>query len=250
MANMQHHPRYCHYVLQLSCKYGELKWNPCWVTVLMGSSGTNYLHTEHEDFDQYGPYAITSELMSCCSYESNWNPNSVIMLTSSSNTCFNNKHEYFDKYCPQATPSELMLQLSCKFSASKWNLHWVIVSWAYLAKIMSLSSLKILTNMAHMQYHPRLYNVTAIHQVWRFKRKSLLSYRVNELIWHELSPWHVWRFWPIWPICNIIQDYAMLQLSCKFDSSKLNPYWVTVLTSSSDTNYLLIKYEDFDQYGP
>ena len=42
----------------------------------------------------------------------------------------------------------------------------------------------------------------------------------------------------------------MLQLSCKFDESIWNPYWLTVLTSSSDSNYVPNKYEDVDQYDP
>ena len=42
----------------------------------------------------------------------------------------------------------------------------------------------------------------------------------------------------------------MLQLSCKFDESKWNPYWVNMLTSSSGINYVLNEYEDVGQYGP
>ena len=38
----------------------------------------------------------------------------------------------------------------------------------------------------------------------------------------------------------------MLQVSCMFDESKLNPYWVTMLTSSSGTDYVLNEHEMLD----
>ena len=41
----------------------------------------------------------------------------------------------------------------------------------------------------------------------------------------------------------------MLKLSWKFGESKWNPYWVIVLTSSSDTNYVPNEHEGVDQYG-
>ena len=40
-----------------SWKFGEPKWNPYWVIVLMNSSGTNYVPNEHEGVDQYGSIA-------------------------------------------------------------------------------------------------------------------------------------------------------------------------------------------------
>ena len=49
-------------MFKLSYKFGELKWNPCWLIVLTSSTGTNYGLNEHEDFDQYGSFAIPSEL--------------------------------------------------------------------------------------------------------------------------------------------------------------------------------------------
>ena len=55
-------------MLKLSCKFGELKWNPYWVIVLTSSSGTNYVPNEHEDIDQYGSFTIPSEIMPCLSY--------------------------------------------------------------------------------------------------------------------------------------------------------------------------------------
>ena len=41
----------------------------------------------------------------------------------------------------------------------------------------------------------------------------------------------------------------MLKLSWKFGESKWYPYWVIVLTSSSDTNYVPNEHEGVDQYG-
>ena len=36
--------------------------------MLTTSFGTNYVLNEHEDIDQYGPYAIPSDVMSRCNY--------------------------------------------------------------------------------------------------------------------------------------------------------------------------------------
>ena len=36
--------------------------------MLMSSSDTNYALNEHEDFDQYGSFAILSEIIPCYSY--------------------------------------------------------------------------------------------------------------------------------------------------------------------------------------
>ena len=55
-------------LLQLCCKFGVPKWNLYWVFVLTNSSGTNYVLNEYEHFDQYGPYAIPSEIMPCYSH--------------------------------------------------------------------------------------------------------------------------------------------------------------------------------------
>ena len=51
-------------MLKLSCKFGELQWNPCWLIVLTNSTGTNYGLNEQEDFDQYGSFTIPSKIMS------------------------------------------------------------------------------------------------------------------------------------------------------------------------------------------
>ena len=55
-------------MLKLSWKFGESKWNPCWVIVLTSSSGTNYVPNEHENIDQYGSFTIPFEIMPCQSY--------------------------------------------------------------------------------------------------------------------------------------------------------------------------------------
>ena len=50
-------------MLQLSWKFGVSKWKPYWVILLTSYSGTNYILNEHEGVDQYGSFAIPSELM-------------------------------------------------------------------------------------------------------------------------------------------------------------------------------------------
>ena len=50
-------------MLKLSWKFGESKWNPYLVIVLTSSSGTNYVPNEHEGVDQYGSFALSSNLM-------------------------------------------------------------------------------------------------------------------------------------------------------------------------------------------
>ena len=76
--------------------------------MLTSSSGTNYVPNEHEGVDQYGSFAITSELML---YQSH--PESLV------------------------NQNEILIQLLC------WQ--------APLALIMSLMSMKVLTDMAHLQ---------------------------------------------------------------------------------------------------
>ena len=50
-------------MLKLSRKFGESKWNPCWLIALTSSTGTNYVPDKHEDFDQYDSFAIPSEMI-------------------------------------------------------------------------------------------------------------------------------------------------------------------------------------------
>ena len=101
-------------MLKLSGEFGESKWNPCWVIVLTSSSGTNYVPKEHEDIDQYGSFALTSDLMlywkpSWKFGESKWYPYWVIVLTSSSGTNYvPNEHDNIDQYGSFTIPSEIM----------------------------------------------------------------------------------------------------------------------------------------------
>ena len=50
-------------MLKPSWKFGEWKWNSCWVIVLTSSSGTNYVPNVHEGVDQYGSFSKPSELV-------------------------------------------------------------------------------------------------------------------------------------------------------------------------------------------
>ena len=60
MTKMQYRPRQCHATAILY-----------WVNMLTSSSGTNYVPNEHEDFSQYGPYVILSEVLPCYRYPAN-----------------------------------------------------------------------------------------------------------------------------------------------------------------------------------
>ena len=51
---------------------------------------------------------------------------------------------------------------------------------AQLALIMSLTSMKILTNMAHLLYHPRYCHIKATLQLWWIYWINWLSYLVNK----------------------------------------------------------------------
>ena len=90
--------------------------------------------------------------------ESKWYPYWVIVLTSSSGTNYvPNEHEGVDQYGSFSIPSELVLYQSHPESLVNENEIPVELSCyrAYLALIMSLTSMKMLTNITHMQYHPR-----------------------------------------------------------------------------------------------
>ena len=89
--------------------------------------------------------------------ESKWYPYWVIVLTSSSGTNYvPNEHEGVDQYGSFSIPSELVLYQSHPESLVNQNEILIELScWrAHLALIMSLTSMKMLTNMTHMQYHP------------------------------------------------------------------------------------------------
>ena len=101
-------------MLKLSCKFGELIWNPRWLIVLTSSTGTNYGLNEHEDVDQYESYAntIQDNAMLKLSWkfdESKWNLCWVIVLTSSTGTNYvPNEHEDIDQYGSFTIPSKIM----------------------------------------------------------------------------------------------------------------------------------------------
>ena len=67
-----------------------------------------------------------------------------------------NEHKNFQQYRPYAMPSELMPCYSYLASLVNQNAIPVELSceWAHLALIVSLKSMKILTNMAHMKSYP------------------------------------------------------------------------------------------------
>ena len=99
-------------MLKLSWKFGESKWYPNWVIVLMSSSGINYVPNEHEGVDQYGSFSTLSELVLHQSH-----PESLV------------------------NQNEILIELLCL------QAHPVLT--------MSLTSMKMLPNMNHMQHHPR-----------------------------------------------------------------------------------------------
>ena len=99
-------------MLKLSCKSGEPKWNPYWIVVLTGSSGTNYVPNKHESVDQYGSFAPSSDIMPYQNYpESLVNQNEIpVDLPSSSGTNYVlNEHEDVGRYGSFAISSDIML---------------------------------------------------------------------------------------------------------------------------------------------
>ena len=90
--------------------------------------------------------------------ESNWNPFWVIALTSSSCTDYTlNEHKDFDQYDLFEMPSDIMPCYNYPESLVNQN-EMPISLWCqqvHLAQIMSLTSMKILTNMAHLLYDLR-----------------------------------------------------------------------------------------------
>ena len=67
-------------MLQLSCKFGESKWNPYCFIMLTSSLGPNYVPNEQEDVDQYDPYAIPCKIMPCQSYPVSYVNQNVILV--------------------------------------------------------------------------------------------------------------------------------------------------------------------------
>ena len=78
--------------------------------MLTSSFGTNYVHNEHNDVDQYGPYSIQYEIMPWSLANQNEIPPSwLIVLTSSAGINYIlNEHEEVNQYGPYAIPSEVI----------------------------------------------------------------------------------------------------------------------------------------------
>ena len=93
---------YDYAISELSWKFVESKWNPCWFIVLTISSGTDYVPNKHEDVDPCDPYAKPSEIIPMLKPswkfgESKWNHYWLIALTSSTGTNYVlNEHEDVD----------------------------------------------------------------------------------------------------------------------------------------------------------
>ena len=79
----------------------------------MSSSGTNYVPNEHEDIDEYDPYAKPSEIKPY-----------------------------------QIYPESLVNQNEIPVGLSRYRSQMALII------SMALTSMKILTNMAHLQHHP------------------------------------------------------------------------------------------------
>ena len=78
-------------------------------------------------------------------------------MSSSDTNYVPNEHEDADQYDSYAIPSKIMPYQSYPKSLVNQNeiLIELLCYWAHLALIMSLTSMKMLTNMAHLQYRPR-----------------------------------------------------------------------------------------------
>ena len=157
--------------------------------------------------------------------ESNWNPDSF-----GTNYIFTN-NKNLGQYDQNAIPSQIMPCYSYPGNLINQNEIPIELTCqqAHLGLIMSLMSMKMLANMVHIWYSLRWCHVTGILQVCLINLKSLLTHRVNELIWKWLCPWWAWRCWQIWLICNTIWENAMLKLFCKFGPLKWNPCWLIML---------------------
>ena len=104
-------------------------------------------------------------------------------------------------------------------------------------------SKKIFANMAHMQYYLRKYHDAVIPQVGKPKWNAdwIIVLMMNSSSTNYAPSEHE-GFGQYDQYAILSQDNAMLNLSCKFGEWKWNPYWVTVLTSSSVTNQVLNKH--------
>ena len=114
-------------MLQLNCKFSESEQSSCWVVMLRSVSGINI--NEFKNLCEYGPYAILSEIMHCCSHPASWKgliTDWVIMLTKSTDANYVlNEHDNSGQYHPYAVPSRI---ISCyHFSANLEDEHSISV---------------------------------------------------------------------------------------------------------------------------
>ena len=121
--------------------------------------------------------------------ESNWNPDWFVALMDSFDTNYiftNNKKSW--PIWLNAIPSQIMPCYSYPGNLVNQNDIPIELTCqqAHLGPIMSLMSMKMLANMVHMWYSLRWSYVTGILQVCLINLKSLLTHRVNELIWKWL----------------------------------------------------------------
>ena len=79
-----------------------------------------------------------------------------------------NEHKDFDQFGSFTIPSEIVLYQSNPESLVNQNeiLSELLCQRADLAIIMSITSMKMLTDMAHLQYHQRKCYIKAILKVW------------------------------------------------------------------------------------
>ena len=157
-------------VIQLIWKFQESNWNPDWFIGLMDSIGTNYIFTNNKNLGQYDQNAIPSQIMPCYSYPGNLiNQNKIpieltcqqarlglIMSIMSMKMLANMVHMWYSLRWCHVTGILQVCLINLKSLFIWWTKMKSLLSYrAHLTLFMSLTSMKKLTNMTHMQYHPR-----------------------------------------------------------------------------------------------
>ena len=105
---------------KLSCKFGESKWNPCWVIVLTSSSAIKYVPYEHDDINQNPTLLVTFDVTSLYTN---------VPLEEARRTvgrALLHSRQAGELIC-NTIQDNAMLKLTWKFSESKWNPCCVIV---------------------------------------------------------------------------------------------------------------------------
>ena len=159
--------------------------------MLTSSSGTNYVPNEHEDVDQYGSFTIPSEIMPCESYPvSLVNQNGIPVDLS----CQDAHLALFMSLASIKMLTNMALwdaiwdnaisKPSWKFREPKWNPYWVIMLTSSSGTNYVPNEHEDVDQYDSYTIPSKQCHVKAILKVWWIKLKSLLSYRVNKLIWH------------------------------------------------------------------